>query len=87
MEGQGGEMALMGENYDPGMVGRLREDGYESRSGSDNVEGSGDDQEAGNDQGPAKKKKYHRHTPNQIQELEGYDSSFECSAILVLNSI
>nr|POE69422.1 homeobox-leucine zipper protein anthocyaninless 2 [Quercus suber] len=72
MEGQGGEMALMGENYDPGMVGRLREDGYESRSGSDNVEGSGDDQEAGNDQGPAKKKKYHRHTPNQIQELEGF---------------
>ncbi|KAJ4957142.1 hypothetical protein NE237_013925 [Protea cynaroides] len=50
-------------------TGRInREDGYESRSGSDNMEGaSGDDQDAEN---PPRKKRYHRHTPQQIQELE-----------------
>lgn len=66
------EMALLGENFDPGVAGRMREGGYESRSGSDNFEGaSGDDQDAGDD-GPPRKKKYHRHTPHQIQELESY---------------
>ncbi|GLT35989.1 hypothetical protein SLA2020_103960 [Shorea laevis] len=66
------EMALLGENFDPGVAGRMREDGYESRSGSDNFEGaSGDDQDAGDD-GPPRKKKYHRHTPLQIQELESF---------------
>ncbi|XP_048229112.1 homeobox-leucine zipper protein ANTHOCYANINLESS 2 isoform X2 [Ricinus communis] len=65
-----GDMGLLGEHFDPSLVGRLKEDGYESRSGSDNLEGaSGDDQEAGEDQRP-RKKKYHRHTPLQIQELE-----------------
>jgi homeobox-leucine zipper protein len=72
MEGHG-EMGLFQDNFDPSMVVRMRDDGYESRSGSDNVEGaSGDDQDAGDDQRP-KKKKYHRHTPQQIQELEAYD--------------
>ncbi|XP_024028635.1 homeobox-leucine zipper protein ANTHOCYANINLESS 2 isoform X2 [Morus notabilis] len=67
-----GEMGLLGENFDLGIIGRMRDDGYESRSGSDNLEGaSGDDQDAGDDQ-PRKKKKYHRHTPNQIQELEAF---------------
>lgn len=67
-----GDMGLLGEHFDPSIVGRLREDGYESRSGSDNVEGaSGDDLET-NDDGPPRKKKYHRHTPHQIQELEAY---------------
>lgn len=67
-----GEMGMLGENFDLGMIGRIRDDGYESRSGSDNLEGaSGDDQDAGDDQ-PPRKKKYHRHTPNQIQELEGF---------------
>ncbi|KAM7273706.1 hypothetical protein ACFE04_028370 [Oxalis oulophora] len=69
-------MGLLGDhnNFDPGLIGRLREDGYDSRSGSDNFEGgSGDDQEANNDTNkPAKRKKYHRHTPNQIQELENF---------------
>ncbi|MQL82436.1 hypothetical protein Taro_014897 [Colocasia esculenta] len=42
---------------------------YESRSGSDNLEGgSGDDLDA--EHPPSKKKRYHRHTPHQIQELE-----------------
>ncbi|XP_020531377.1 homeobox-leucine zipper protein ANTHOCYANINLESS 2 isoform X2 [Amborella trichopoda] len=47
-----------------------KEDEYESRSGnSDNLDGgaSGDDQDADN---PPRKKRYHRHTPQQIQELE-----------------
>lgn len=41
-----------------------------SRSGSDNVDGtaSGDDQDAADH--PPRKKRYHRHTPQQIQELE-----------------
>ncbi|KAI4351788.1 hypothetical protein L6164_006105 [Bauhinia variegata] len=71
MEGPG-EMALIGENFDPSLGGRMRDEGYESRSGSDNFEGaSGDDQEAGDDQ-QQRKKKYHRHTPHQIQELESF---------------
>lgn len=85
MEGHD-EMGLIRENFDPSMMVRMREDGYESRSGSDNVEGaSGDDQDGGDDQRP-KKKKYHRHTPQQIQELEAYDfaslslSLYICSA-------
>ncbi|KAJ4905583.1 Homeobox-leucine zipper protein ANTHOCYANINLESS 2 [Raphanus sativus] len=42
---------------------------HESRSGSDNVGGiSGEDQDA--DDKPPRKKRYHRHTPQQIQELE-----------------
>ncbi|BBN16838.1 homeobox-leucine zipper protein [Marchantia polymorpha subsp. ruderalis] len=41
---------------------------YESRSGSDNMEGgSGDDQDPDH---PPRKKRYHRHTPRQIQEME-----------------
>ncbi|CAN6861059.1 unnamed protein product [Brassica oleracea] len=49
---------------------RSREEEHESRSGSDNVEGiSGEDQDA-DDNKPPKKKRYHRHTPQQIQELE-----------------
>ncbi|XP_022765158.1 homeobox-leucine zipper protein ANTHOCYANINLESS 2-like isoform X4 [Durio zibethinus] len=71
MDGHG-EMGLIRENFDPGLVGMMKEDGYESRSGSDNFEGaSGDDQDASAD-GPPKKKKYHRHTPHQIQELESF---------------
>ncbi|XP_038681187.1 homeobox-leucine zipper protein ANTHOCYANINLESS 2-like isoform X1 [Tripterygium wilfordii] len=49
---------------------RSREEEHEmSRSGSDNVDGvSGDDQDAADK--PPRKKRYHRHTPQQIQELE-----------------
>ena len=48
--------------------GTQREDENESRSGSDNVDGgSGDDNDLDH---PPKKKRYHRHTPWQIQELE-----------------
>ncbi|XP_074590157.1 homeobox-leucine zipper protein ROC5-like isoform X2 [Curcuma longa] len=48
---------------------RNKEDENDSKSGSDNLDGgSGDDLEQEN---PRKKKRYHRHTPKQIQELEG----------------
>ncbi|KAL5567824.1 hypothetical protein UlMin_024399 [Ulmus minor] len=76
MDGHGhghGEMGLLGENFDLGIMGRMREDEYESRSGSDNFEGaSGDDQDGGGDEQPPRKKKYHRHTPHQIQDLESF---------------
>ncbi|KAK7270509.1 hypothetical protein RIF29_23707 [Crotalaria pallida] len=67
------DMGLIGENFDTGLMGRMRDnDEYESRSGSDNFDGaSGDDQDAGDDQ-PKRKKRYHRHTPHQIQELESF---------------
>lgn len=66
MEGRG-EMGRVGGDFEAS-AGRNKEDEYESRSGSDNMEGgSGDDQDADN---PPKKKRYHRHTPQQIQELE-----------------
>ncbi|XP_077234598.1 homeobox-leucine zipper protein ANTHOCYANINLESS 2-like isoform X2 [Tasmannia lanceolata] len=62
IEGQG-KMASIGGDFDtPG--GRSKDEEYESRSGSDG--GSGDDQE----DNPPRKKRYHRHTPQQIQELE-----------------
>ncbi|XP_058072618.1 homeobox-leucine zipper protein ROC2-like isoform X2 [Magnolia sinica] len=49
---------------------KLRDDDFESKSGSDNLEGiSGDDQDP--NQRP-KKKRYHRHTQHQIQEMEAF---------------
>ncbi|KAK7314990.1 hypothetical protein VNO77_33522 [Canavalia gladiata] len=72
MEGHG-EMGLIGESFDTSLLGRMRDDEYESRSGSDNFDGgSGEDQDAGDDPPHKKKKKYHRHTPQQIQELEAF---------------
>ncbi|XP_059290338.1 homeobox-leucine zipper protein ANTHOCYANINLESS 2-like isoform X1 [Lycium ferocissimum] len=71
MEGVG-DMGMIGENFDAVAMGRSsREDEYESRSGSDNLDGggSGDDLETPLGKS-SRKKKYHRHTPYQIQELE-----------------
>ncbi|XP_059651469.1 homeobox-leucine zipper protein ANTHOCYANINLESS 2-like isoform X2 [Cornus florida] len=70
MEGQGDVKRVL-ENYEPNVGRRSREDEPESRSGSDHMDGgaSGDDQDAADDK-PARKKRYHRHTPQQIQELE-----------------
>ncbi|XP_057780648.1 homeobox-leucine zipper protein ANTHOCYANINLESS 2-like isoform X2 [Salvia miltiorrhiza] len=70
MEGQG-EMARMVENNEMSNVGgrRSRDEEHESRSGSGDMDGaSGDDQDAADK--PPRKKRYHRHTPQQIQELE-----------------
>ncbi|VFQ81703.1 unnamed protein product [Cuscuta campestris] len=49
----------------------IREEEYESKSGTDIMEPpSGDDQDP--NQRPTKKKRYHRHTQHQIQEMEAY---------------
>uniref|UniRef100_A0A7N0TU79 Uncharacterized protein n=1 Tax=Kalanchoe fedtschenkoi TaxID=63787 RepID=A0A7N0TU79_KALFE len=46
---------------------------FESKSGSENLEGvSGDDQTDPNQQPNKKKKRYHRHTQHQIQEMESF---------------
>lgn len=71
------ENQQMGESYEQMSASnhhlrRSREEEHESRSGSDNLDGggaSGDDQDASADN-PPRKKRYHRHTPQQIQELE-----------------
>ncbi|KAG9154860.1 hypothetical protein Leryth_025221 [Lithospermum erythrorhizon] len=78
MEGQG-EVGRMGENYETNVnssannsvsVRRSRDDEHESKSGSGDMEAaSGDDDQDADDQ-PPRKKRYHRHTPRQIQELE-----------------
>ncbi|GLJ40510.1 hypothetical protein SUGI_0835390 [Cryptomeria japonica] len=47
----------------------LREEELESKSGSDNIEGGGDEDQDVGDRRP-RKKRYHRHTQHQIQEME-----------------
>ncbi|XP_012489878.1 homeobox-leucine zipper protein ANTHOCYANINLESS 2 [Gossypium raimondii] len=60
---------IMRESLEGSVGRRSREEEHESRSGSDNMDGaSGDDQDAADK--PPRKKRYHRHTPQQIQELE-----------------
>ncbi|KAK9681605.1 hypothetical protein RND81_10G014400 [Saponaria officinalis] len=53
-------------------LGKLRDDEFESsRSATENLEGlSGDDQDPTTQK--AKKKRYHRHTQHQIQEMENF---------------
>ncbi|KAL1813824.1 hypothetical protein DCAR_0626200 [Daucus carota subsp. sativus] len=64
------DMGLIGGNFHPGAMVRTREEEFESKSGSENMEvPSGDEQERPRGRSQ-KKKKYHRHTPFQIQELE-----------------
>ncbi|KAL7244129.1 hypothetical protein ACSBR1_016378 [Camellia fascicularis] len=49
----------------------LRDDEFESKSGTDIMEApSGEDQDP--NQRPNKKKRYHRHTQHQIQEMEAF---------------
>ena len=85
MEGQG-EVTRLAENFESGGGRRSREDEHESRSGSDNMDGaSGDDQDAADN--PPRKKRYHRHTPQQIQELEAYDLMFHKSFSLFLRQV
>ena len=62
---------LVKENFDPSVMGRINEYGYESMSGSGNLDGGLEDkQETLVLERPAKKLKYHRHTQEQINELE-----------------
>lgn len=65
----------VGGNLNPSVIGRISEDGCESMSGSGNLDGGlEDDQETEvAEKRPAKKQKYHRHTQEQINELEAYD--------------
>ena len=73
----------MGENFEGSVGRRSREDEHESRSGSDNMDGaSGDDQDAADN--PPRKKRYHRHTPQQIQELEAYDFMIQNKVLSLL---
>ena len=66
---------LMPENFEQNGLRRNREEVHESRSGSDNMDGgSGDDFDAADN--PPRKKRYHRHTHQQLQELESYDDIF-----------
>ncbi|OWM79829.1 homeobox-leucine zipper protein HDG2 isoform X2 [Punica granatum] len=59
----------MAQNNSEGDLARLRDEEFDStKSGSENQEGaSGDDQEP-----RQKKKRYHRHTQHQIQEMEAF---------------
>ncbi|KAF9589084.1 hypothetical protein IFM89_018815 [Coptis chinensis] len=52
-------------------LAKIRDDDVDSKSESENLEGvSGDDQDP--NQRPSKKKRYHRHTQHQIQEMEAF---------------
>ncbi|XP_042498008.1 homeobox-leucine zipper protein HDG2-like isoform X1 [Macadamia integrifolia] len=52
------------------MAKMIRDEEFESKSGSENLEGaSGDDQDPSN---RPRKKRYHRHTQHQIQEMETF---------------
>lgn len=54
-------------------MAKSKDEFVESGSGSEHIEGgSGNEQEADQLQPPAKKKRYHRHTARQIQEMESY---------------
>lgn len=82
MEGQGEVVRMPENNYESNTnTGRRsRDEEHESRSGSDNMDGaSGDDQDAADK--PPRKKRYHRHTPQQIQELEAYAATCFFSSI------
>lgn len=49
-------------------LGKLRDDDFETKSGTETMEApSGDDQDPNQ---RAKKKRYHRHTQRQTQEME-----------------
>lgn len=72
-QGNGHGNGLIHENYEGHGLRRSREEEHESRSGSDNMDAaSGDDFDAADNR--PRKKRYHRHTPQQIQELESYNT-------------
>jgi homeobox-leucine zipper protein len=53
-------------------------DEFESRSGSENVDGDAVDADQDPSQRP-RKKRYHRHTQHQIQEMEAYVVDLSCT--------
>ncbi|GJY92156.1 homeobox-leucine zipper protein meristem L1-like protein [Tanacetum coccineum] len=61
----------MGHKPPENHLDMLGDDEHDSKSGTDIMEGaSGDDQDP--NQPPNKKKRYHRHTQHQIQEMEAF---------------
>ncbi|KAK1553586.1 hypothetical protein Q3G72_000800 [Acer saccharum] len=74
-----GEIGLQGDLRDPGLQAHNREEGDESMSGweANNVEGVGlgNDHDNSEDQEPPRKK-YHRHTTQQIHVLESFFKEF-----------
>lgn len=72
MEGQGEIGRIGDQNYESSMINNVggRRSRDESRSGSDNMDAASGDDEDASDKPARKKKRYHRHTPQQIQELE-----------------
>ncbi|XP_010267735.1 PREDICTED: homeobox-leucine zipper protein HDG2-like isoform X2 [Nelumbo nucifera] len=52
-------------------MAKIRDDEFESKSGSENIEGGGSGDEQDPSQRP-RKKRYHRHTQHQIQEMEAF---------------
>ncbi|KAH7866043.1 hypothetical protein Vadar_014733 [Vaccinium darrowii] len=64
------EMAMMGEDLDPKLLGIFKENGLEGYCESDQFEGASSDDPDGRSGKRKKKKKYHRHTPEQIKVLE-----------------
>lgn len=67
MEGQLHQLDMT-QNTSESDIARIRDDDFDSatKSGSENHEGA-----SGDDQDPRpKKKRYHRHTQHQIQEME-----------------
>lgn len=62
-------MTLMGDGFEPNRLrSRMREDEYDNQDAAS----GDDDQDFAGDKNSKKKKKYNRHTPYQIQELEAF---------------
>jgi len=60
---------MMGDLDSVGRISNTEAEDHDSKSGSDHLDAvSGDDLDHENPR--KKKKRYHRHTPRQIQELE-----------------
>jgi homeobox-leucine zipper protein len=70
----GRDGGIGGRMFPDGAVAREAEAQNDSRSGSDHLDaisGVGEDEDDAEPSNPRKRKKrYHRHTPQQIQELE-----------------
>jgi hypothetical protein len=60
----------------------------QSGSGSEQVEDkSGNEQEINNEQQATKKKRYHRHTARQIQEMEAYNTKISLFLYIFARSL
>ncbi|KAJ4975091.1 hypothetical protein NE237_000197 [Protea cynaroides] len=69
LEGQ--QLEMIHNTSESDQMAKLRDEEFESKSGSDNLEGaSGDDPEDPSSR--PRKKRYHRHTQHQIQEMEAF---------------